>query len=69
MKFKEKFESIDANSIRSLMDIFYAKVRVDKNGLGEIFNAKIGTDDTSWSNHKEKIANFLGGFIARKWKF
>lgn len=63
MKFKEKFESIDANSIRSLMDIFYAKVRVDKNGLGEIFNAKIGTDDTSWSNHKEKIANFWEGLL------
>ncbi len=63
MKFKMKFESIDANSIRSLMDIFYAKVRVDKSGLGEIFNNKIGTDDTSWSNHKEKIANFWEGLL------
>lgn len=63
MKFKMKFESIDANSIRSLMDIFYAKVRVDKGGLGEIFNNKIGTDDANWSDHKEKIANFWEGLL------
>ncbi|WP_416374820.1 hypothetical protein [Helicobacter typhlonius] len=39
------FEEINVDSIRKLMDIFYAKVRADKSGLGDIFNTKIGTSD------------------------
>lgn len=52
------FEEINVDSIQRLMDIFYAKVRADKSGLGEIFNSKIGTSDEVWKAHKAKIANF-----------
>lgn len=58
-----KYDEINADSIRALMDVFYAKVRADKNGLGDVFNAKISTDDAHWEAHKEKIANFWGGML------
>ncbi|MGM9995960.1 MAG: group III truncated hemoglobin, partial [Campylobacter sp.] len=44
-------------------EIFYEKIREDNRGLGEIFNAKIGTDDESWKVHKAKIANFWYGMM------
>ncbi|TNB55429.1 group III truncated hemoglobin [Campylobacter helveticus] len=58
-----KFETISIESIHKLMDIFYAKVRVDKNGLGAVFNAKIGTNDEQWNSHKIKIASFWEGML------
>ena len=58
-----KFEAISIESIHKLMDIFYAKVRVDKNGLGAVFNAKIGINDEQWSEHKIKIASFWEGML------
>ena len=42
---QEKFDVINEDSIIRLMDIFYNKVRFDKHGLGDVFNAKIGSDD------------------------
>lgn len=57
-----KYQEINHESIRKLMDIFYAKVRVDEN-LGAIFNEKIGTDDLSWREHKNKIASFWAGMF------
>lgn len=58
-----KFEEINVDSIHRLMDVFYAKVRLDKNGLGDIFNSKIGTSDELWDAHKLKIANFWQGML------
>ncbi len=58
-----KFETISIESIHKLMDIFYAKVRVDKNGLGAVFNAKIGTNDEQWNSHKIKIVSFWEGML------
>lgn len=58
----QKHAQIDKEGIAKLMDIFYAKVRKDEN-LGKIFNAKIGTDEASWSAHKQKIASFWGGIF------
>ncbi len=52
-----QYNEINKESISKLMDIFYNKVRKDEN-LGRIFNAKIGTDEQSWREHKEKIGNF-----------
>ncbi|TLD87717.1 group III truncated hemoglobin [Helicobacter sp. MIT 03-1614] len=57
------FEEINVDSINKLMDIFYAKVRADKSGLGDIFNTKIGTSDEVWEVHKAKIANFWQGML------
>ncbi|EAJ6135365.1 group III truncated hemoglobin [Campylobacter lari] len=57
-----KFETINHEGIKKLMDVFYAKVRADKD-LGPIFNEKIGTDDESWKKHKEKIASFWAGMF------
>ena len=54
-----KYDKITEASIDELMEIFYEKIREDNRGLGEIFNAKIGTDDESWKVHKAKIANIL----------
>ena len=45
------------------MDIFYNKVRFDKRGLGDVFNAKIGSDDMAWEKHKAKIATFWQGML------
>ena len=53
-----QYQEICTEAINQLMDIFYAKIRVDKNGLGEIFNNAIGTSDIEWEAHKKKIANF-----------
>ena len=53
-----KYDKITEASIDELMEIFYEKIREDNRGLGEIFNAKISTDDESWKAHKAKIANF-----------
>lgn len=58
-----KFDTINIESIHRLMDVFYAKIREDKGGLGEIFNAKIGTSDEEWRAHKLKIASFWEGML------
>lgn len=58
-----KANSINQSNIKVLMDIFYAKIRFDKSGLGDIFNNKIGTSDEEWEAHKAKIANFWEGML------
>lgn len=58
-----KFDTINIESIHKLMDVFYSKVRADKNGLGDVFNNKIGTSDEEWNNHKLKIASFWEGML------
>ncbi|GAB0172325.1 group III truncated hemoglobin [Helicobacter trogontum] len=60
---QEKFNMINEDSILKLMDTFYNKVRSDKRGLGDVFNAKIGTDEESWQKHKAKIATFWQGML------
>ncbi|CAM2897850.1 group III truncated hemoglobin [Helicobacter burdigaliensis] len=55
--------TITKESIKELMDIFYAKIRMDKSGVGDIFNKKIGTSDAEWEAHKEKIGNFWQGML------
>lgn len=52
------FSHINADSIRLLMDIFYGKIRADKQGLGDIFHSTIGRDNDKWDAHKAKIARF-----------
>ncbi len=59
----KKYEAICVEGIQELMDIFYAKIRVDKSGVGKIFNDKIGTSDESWEKHKLKIAGFWQGML------
>lgn len=59
----EKYDEICVESIDLLMDIFYAKIRADKSGVGEVFNNKIGTEDILWEKHKRKIANFWYGML------
>lgn len=51
-------DEINNESIDKLMEVFYEKIRKDKNGLGDIFNKIIGTDNQSWVHHKAKIATF-----------
>lgn len=59
---QQKHTQIDKEGIAKLMDLFYAKVRKDEN-LGRIFEGRIGTDEASWSAHKQKIASFWGGIF------
>lgn len=59
----QKHSEINMDGINALMEIFYEKIRADKNGLGDIFNAKVGTDDESWKHHKAKIASFWQGML------
>ncbi len=58
-----KYSEINMDGISALMEIFYEKIRADKSGLGEIFNARIGTDEPSWDKHKAKIASFWQGML------
>lgn len=48
---------ITADNIKKLMDVFYAKVRKDKD-LGSVFNPIVGESDEAWEKHKAKIATF-----------
>ncbi|MDD6054929.1 MAG: group III truncated hemoglobin [Helicobacter sp.] len=59
----KKYDTICIDGINTLMDIFYAKIRVDKSGLGEVFNNAIGVSDEVWEAHKKKIANFWQGML------
>lgn len=59
----QKYDVICKEGIDRLMDIFYAKIRVDKNGVGEIFNNAVGVSDEEWNRHKRKIANFWQGML------
>lgn len=58
-----KHSEISLEGITKLMDIFYAKIRTDKTGLGDIFNSKVGTTDEAWDKHKKKIASFWEGML------
>ncbi|MBM0637510.1 truncated hemoglobin Ctb [Campylobacter sp. VicNov18] len=57
-----KFETITQENIAELMEIFYEKVKQDKN-LGPIFKNAIGTSDEEWKKHKAKIGNFWTGIL------
>ena len=59
----QKFDVICKEAIDILMDIFYAKIRNNKNGVGEIFNNAIGRSDEAWEIHKRKISNFWQGML------
>ena len=59
----QKYDVICKEGIDCLMDIFYAKIRVDKSGVGDIFNNAVGTSDEEWNLHKRKIANFWQGML------
>lgn len=62
---QQKHTQIDKEGIAKLMDLFYAKVRKDEN-LGRIFEGRIGTDEASWSAHKQKNRFLLGRGISRR---
>lgn len=57
-----KYDTINKEAIDKLMEIFYEKIRLDEN-LGKIFNAKIGTSNEAWNEHKKKISNFWQGML------
>ncbi|AXP08196.1 truncated hemoglobin Ctb [Campylobacter hepaticus] len=57
-----KSQTITQENIAKLMEIFYEKVRKDKD-LGPIFNDAIGTSDEEWKEHKAKIGNFWAGML------
>ncbi|MDI1229455.1 MAG: DUF1971 domain-containing protein [bacterium] len=61
----EKYETISDDSLRHLVDSFYACVRQDK-GLAPVFEASIGTTDEEWQPHLELISNFWSGVILGK---
>lgn len=58
-----KSQEITIQSIQKLMDVFYAKIRNDQNGLGDLFNRQVGTSDEEWNHHKAKIASFWEGML------
>lgn len=58
-----RYQTICVEGINQLMDIFYAKIRADKNGVGDVFNKAIGTSDAQWEAHKKKISNFWQGML------
>ena len=58
-----KYEVICDEGIDLLMDVFYAKIRVDENGVGAIFNKAVGITDEVWAVHKKKIGEFWRGML------
>lgn len=58
-----KYEVICDEGIDLLMDVFYAKIRADENGVGDIFNNAVGTSDEAWTVHKKKIGEFWRGML------
>ena len=61
--FMNKYEVICDEGIDLLMDVFYAKIRADENGVGDIFNNAVGTSDEVWTVHKKKIGEFWRGML------
>lgn len=61
--FMERYDVICDEGIDLLMDIFYARIRSDQNGVGDIFNNAVGTSDEKWSHHKKKIGEFWRGML------
>ena len=48
---------ITEDSIKDLVDRFYAKVRNDSR-LGPVFNTAIGENDQDWESHLERMYAF-----------
>ena len=61
--FMAQYDMICDEGIDLLMDIFYAKIRSDTNGVGDIFNNAVGTSDEVWTVHKKKIGEFWRGML------
>ena len=59
----ERYSAICEEGIDLLMDIFYARIRQDTNGVGDIFNNAVGTSDEKGEVHKKKIGNFWRGML------
>lgn len=57
-----KYKTINQESIAKLMELFYEKVRKDKD-LSPIFNTFVGTGEEEWKAHKAKIGNFWRGML------
>ncbi|QQF51774.1 group III truncated hemoglobin [Campylobacter fetus subsp. venerealis] len=57
-----RHKAINEASINDLMEVFYEKIRVDKD-LGEIFNHAVGTSDEAWEAHKQKIGGFWSSVL------
>ncbi|MCD6034264.1 MAG: hypothetical protein K0R63_5 [Rickettsiales bacterium] len=57
-----KESRVTEETIRRLVDEFYAKVRVDQ-GLGPIFSKAIGDDPEIWKPHLQKMYNFWSSIM------
>jgi len=57
-----QYTTITQESINKLMELFYEKVRKDKD-LAPIFNQAIGKGEKEWKEHKVKIGNFWSGLL------
>ena len=58
----EKMNRITEDSIKTLVDNFYIKVRQDTE-LGSIFNEAIGYSDEEWQPHLEKLYAFWSSIM------
>lgn len=57
-----KSQNITEDSIKYLVDTFYAKVRGDER-LGIIFAAAIGHSDEEWAEHLQKMYDFWSSIM------
>ncbi|SLN71370.1 Group 3 truncated hemoglobin ctb [Falsiruegeria litorea R37] len=55
---------ITRSDIRSLLTLFYARVRADET-IGPIFRHHIGDDDATWAVHLAKIEDFWANVMLR----
>ena len=56
---------ITRSDIRSVLDLFYARVRADET-IGPIFRHHIGDDDAIWAMHLAKIEDFWANVMLRE---
>lgn len=64
----DKRDAVTEDSIRHVVDAFYAQVRKDAR-LGPVFDAAIGTDDGHWQHHLERMYRFWSSVMLGSGKY
>lgn len=64
----EKIDTISEDSIKILVDAFYARIRQDRE-LGPIFDRTIGTSEEEWQLHLETMYRFWSSIMLASGRF
>lgn len=64
----QKIDTISEDSIKRLVDAFYARIRQDRE-LGPIFDRTIGTSEKEWQLHLETMYRFWSSIMLASGRF